>query len=316
MDSFDPKPILKAVGRGKTLSRNLSGAEMTTAMEALLSGAFTPTQVGAFLQALRIKETTADEVAGALAACGNLMPVSGPMPERLPLVVNVAFDSKRKPTVLSVLAAHFLARHGLCSPCLVWSPCLNAGLADPLAESLAHCERTQGLQASVPVLSVDDLLPRLATLAGLRRELGFRTILNTLEKLLRPWKEAPVALGIAHDNFLERLALVLHRDGSPHGAIVKGNHGTCDLGLGQEPTQVLRYRGDVLENLEVGASRFPWQASSSVHLIASRDRWAEWLQDRESPLWNAIRCQASFLLWMASPALSLDDCIAQVGAAN
>lgn len=313
MDSFDPKPILKAVGRGKTLSRNLTGAEMTAAMGALLAGAFTQAQAGAFLQALRIKETTADEVAGALEACSNAMPVSEAMPPLRPLVVNVAYDSRRKPTVLSVLAAHFLARHGLCSPCLVWSPCLNAGIAEPLAESLAHCSRTPGLQASLPVLSVDALLPGLAALADLRRELGFRTLLNTLEKLLRPWKEAPVVLGIAHDNFLERLALVLERAGSPHGAIVKGNHGTCDLGLGQEPTQLLRYRGQVLETLEVDAGRFPWATSSAVHLIASRERWGEWLQDEESPLWNAILCQASFLLWIASPELALEECIVQVG---
>jgi anthranilate phosphoribosyltransferase len=307
----DPKSLIKAVGRGKTLSRNLTMVEMEHAMALLLQGGFTQAQTGAFLQALRIKETTADEVAAALATAMRFLAVQDAPIGPYPLVVNVAYDSKRKPTVLSVMASRFLASAGLCSPCLVWSPCLNAGIGDPLATSLAFCQGVAGLEAEVPAWSVAELVPMWAGLDALRQELGFRSILNTLEKLLRPWREAPVVLGIAHDNFRTRLAEVLKRDGSASGAIVQGNHGTCDLGLGEEPTVVIRY-GESVAETSISRKEFPWEATSSVHLIGSVENWPAWLADRESALWNAIRIQASFLLSVARPELDLAACVSLV----
>jgi anthranilate phosphoribosyltransferase len=305
---MDPKALIKAVGRGKTLSRDLTSVEMACAIRMILGGQFTPAQTGAFLQALRIKETTVDEVAAALEAMVQFQQVQATPSGAYPLVVNVAFDSKRKPTLLSVLASRHLATLGLCSPCLVWSACLNANIPDPLAKTLSLCDGVQGLEVEVPAWSVVDLVPALEGLNALRQELGFRSILNTLEKVLRPWREAPVVLGIAHDNFRTRLAEVLLRDGSGHGAIVKGNHGTCDLGLGEEPTVVIRY-GDALVEHAVSRQDFPWESSSSIHLIASADKWPEWLSDPGSILWGAIRIQASFLLSVARPELDLAQCV-------
>lgn len=313
MEATDPKSLIKAIGRGKTLSRDLTMDEMRRALGMILDGTFTQAQTGAFLQALRIKETSADEVLAALDGLSRFqVPMPGPVGD-WPLVVNVAFDSRRKATVLSVLAARLLASAGLASPCLVWSPCLNAGIAYPLDSSLEAAGGVHGLETEIPSFSVTDLVPALAGLEALRGELGFRSVLNTLEKLVRPWKAAPVVLGIAHDTFRTRLAEVLVRDGSASGAIVQGNHGTCDLGLGEEPTTVIRYGLAVTESA-VSRQDFPWEATSSVHLLASKDRWPEWLSDRGSPLWNAVRIQASFLLSVARPDLGMDECIAMVNA--
>jgi len=313
MEATDPKSLIKAIGRGKTLSRDLTMDEMRRALTMILDGTFTQAQTGAFLQALRIKETSADEVLAALEGLsGSQSPMPGPVGE-WPLVVNVAFDSRRKATVLSVLAARMLASSGLASPCLVWSPCLNAGIGRPLDLTLEAARGVPGLDAEIPSFSVADLVPALSGLETLRRELGFRSVLNTLEKLVRPWKTSPVVLGIAHDTFRTRLAEVLGRDGSSSGAIVQGNHGTCDLGLGEEPTAVIRYGQGVVEG-EVSRRDFPWEATSSVHLLASKDQWPAWLSDRGSPLWNAVLVQAAFLLSVARPDLCLEDCIASVKA--
>lgn len=313
MEATDPKSLIKAIGRGKTLFRDLTMDEMRRALTMILDGTFTQAQTGAFLQALRLKETSADEV---LAALEGLSGFQVPMPDPVgewPLVVNVAFDSRRKATILSVLAARMLASSGLASPCLVWSPCLNAGIEHPIDLTLEAARGMPGLDAEIPSFSVTDLVPALSGLEALRRELGFRSVLNTLEKLVRPWKTAPVVLGIAHDTFRTRLAEVLGRDGSNSGAIVQGNHGTCDLGLGEEPTTVIRY-GQVVAEDSVSRKDFPWEATSAIHLLASKDQWPTWLSDRGSPLWNAVRIQASFLLSVARPDLGMDDCIALVNA--
>jgi anthranilate phosphoribosyltransferase len=65
------RAFLKKVGRGKTLSRDLTREEAREAVASLLRGEFTPAQTGAFLQALRIKETSVDELVGAAEVFGR-----------------------------------------------------------------------------------------------------------------------------------------------------------------------------------------------------------------------------------------------------
>ena len=57
-----PVDFVKKVGKGRTLSADLTAAEARIAFAQLLEGAFHPVQAGAFLQALRIKELTQDEL--------------------------------------------------------------------------------------------------------------------------------------------------------------------------------------------------------------------------------------------------------------
>ena len=52
--------------------QNLSGAQMTSVMEQVMTGAATPAQIGAFLAALRMKGETVDEVAAAASVMRSL----------------------------------------------------------------------------------------------------------------------------------------------------------------------------------------------------------------------------------------------------
>ena len=62
MEAF--KPLIAKVAAGATLSR----AEAATAFDAMLSGEVTPSQMGGFLMALRVRGETADEMTGAVSA--------------------------------------------------------------------------------------------------------------------------------------------------------------------------------------------------------------------------------------------------------
>ena len=62
MDAF--KPLLAKVATGAALSR----AEAETAFDDMLRGEATPSQMGAFLMALRVRGETVDEITGAVAA--------------------------------------------------------------------------------------------------------------------------------------------------------------------------------------------------------------------------------------------------------
>ncbi len=62
MESF--KPLIAKVAAGATLSR----AEAASAFDAILSGEVTPSQMGGFLMALRVRGETVDEMTGAVSA--------------------------------------------------------------------------------------------------------------------------------------------------------------------------------------------------------------------------------------------------------
>src|SRR5215469_4193981 len=61
IDAADLKPLLAQVAAG----RSLSEAEAEAAFDIIMSGNATPSQIGAFLMALRVRGETVEEIAGA-----------------------------------------------------------------------------------------------------------------------------------------------------------------------------------------------------------------------------------------------------------
>jgi anthranilate phosphoribosyltransferase len=303
----DPvKALIKKVGRGKTLAKDLTREEAAEAMERLLRGEFTAAQAGAFLQAMRIKETVVHELVGAAQAAARFR--NGefpPQPESLrnPLVVNLAFDTARKGGVLSLAALAFLKRENLVDSMVVWERATLFQAPGSMERTIAAMESNPSLSNSVPhMVEVRSLCEPWQNLSGLRKELGFRSILNTVEKLLRPWETAPVVVGISHDTFSERLCHVLFALGSPRGAVVRGHHGTCDLGFGEKPTAFNAWNGEDLSESVIEGSVFPWEKDASALLMSSLDSWGALLADESSALWGMVRAQASFFHSVATGA--------------
>lgn len=305
MAEIDPvKTLVKHVGRGKTLARDLSPSQAEEAVGRILRGEFSPAQLGAFLQAMRIKETNAQELTHAALGCEPFRAAvdlpAQPAADRFPLVVSLGFDTARKGGVLSLLAAAILRRAGLAEPLVVWEPAINFVENDSLARTLAvlrsHPELSQG---ECPMVSVQQMFPAWASLREVRKELGFRSILNTLEKLLRPWNTCPVVVGISHDTFSERLCHVLFALGAPRGAVVQGNHGTCDLTLGEKPMETTVWDGSDVSDRSVAMSEILQDPDGSILLVSRQADWPTQVQDESSPLWRAARGQAAYLLSVA-----------------
>lgn len=305
MAEIDPvKTLVKHVGRGKTLARDLSPAQAQDAMGRILRGEFSPAQLGAFLQAMRIKETSAEELVHAALGCEPFRAAVDlpPQPEtdRFPVVVNLGFDTARKGGVLSLLAAALLRRQGLAEPLVVWEPAINFVENDSLARTLDVLRSHPWLgEGECPMVSVQQMFPAWAALRPVRKELGFRSILNTLEKLLRPWPTCPVVVGISHDTFSERLCHVLFALGAPRGAVVQGNHGTCDLTLGEKPMETTVWSGAEVSDRAVSMAGILEDPDGSVLLVSRQADWAGQILHETSPLWRAVRGQAAYLLSVA-----------------
>ena len=80
MESF--KPLIAKVAAGATLTRS----EAESAFDSMLSGEVTPSQMGGFLMALRVRGETVEEITGAVAAMrAKMLSVKAP-PEAIDIV--------------------------------------------------------------------------------------------------------------------------------------------------------------------------------------------------------------------------------------
>ncbi len=109
----DPHPFARFVnilGRGKTLTRSLTVDEAEEAMAMILAGKVLPEQLGAFLMLLRVKEESAEEIAGFVrAARARLAPPAGA--PRVDLDWS-SYAGKGRQLPWFILTALVLARNG------------------------------------------------------------------------------------------------------------------------------------------------------------------------------------------------------------
>lgn len=313
----DQRPIdfVKKVGKGKTLSADLTGPEARIAFAQLLEGAFHPVQAGAFLQALRIKELTQEEL-NALAdvfqsRMSPLRPLSGAGasgPGDRTLVLNLASDTQRKGGLASLLAAHLLRRFGVAVGVVRSAPVLQKNRASfdgtwdlarlldpsgPLFPAAVPTAVPAGVPAdAIPAISESapapvmadcgDLVAGLAALDDLRSHLGFRSCLHTAEKLVNPWPASPVLLGISHKRYALRMAATLASQGL-RGRILLGNHGTVDLVLHKE-TEIVTVGADgSIAEESVSPADLGLEIPSDVYSLVRFPQWREWLMAMGAP---------------------------------
>jgi anthranilate phosphoribosyltransferase len=312
--------LVRKVGKGRTLLKSLDRAEAADAFSLLLGGAFAESQAGAFLQALRIKELSRDELDGMMDCLRSLQPTAVP---RLPaggFTLNLASDTPRKGGYASLLAAAALAREGVPVGVVRSEPVLSlnraswdgtwalvkseSGVGETSGAS-THCEHGDGEAcdhgqppASLCVVDANDLVPPLRTLRKIRGELGFRSCLHTAEKLLNPWDEKPLVLGISHRHYAERLCDHFARLGRT-AKILLGNHGTTDL--------VLHKETEVWEVLPGGTSRTVWfhpedlglKPDAALYTLGSFADWAaQWAQPGRGALGPVLDYHLAFLRYV------------------
>lgn len=298
-----PVDFVKKVGKGRTLSADLTGPEARIAFTQLLDGAFHPAQAGAFLQALRIKELTQDELNALADVFRSRLAVQPPLsgqavsgpaasgPGDRTLVLNLASDTQRKGGLASLLAAHLLRRFGVGVGIIRSEPVLQKNRASfdgtrELAELLdpsgplfpvASAGTASTALAAAPVLADCGALVRgLAALDDLRSHLGFRSCLHTAEKLVNPWPASPILLGISHKHYALRMAATLAALGL-RGRILLGNHGTVDLVLHKETEIVVVDADGSITEASVSPAALGLDIPSDVYSLGKFPQWREWL---------------------------------------
>jgi anthranilate phosphoribosyltransferase len=318
--SLRPVDFVKKVGKGKTLSADLTAAEARDAFELLLAGGFSPAQSGAFLQALRIKELAQDELDALAGTFRERLRPLPPLAGARTLVLNLASDTQRKGGLAALLASHLLPAFGAGVGVVRSEPVLQGNRASfetslELARAVAAGMLAGAAAESVPrapspaIAACSDLIPGLSALDGLRGELGFRSCLHTAEKLVNPWPASPMLLGISHKHYALRLAAALARQGQS-GRILLGNHGTVDLVLHKETEMVSVDASGNIREESVSPAALGLEIPSDVYALGKFPAWAGWTSDfgaagaeaRDNGLRRAVQYHLGFLLWAAGVA--------------
>ncbi len=220
----DLKPLLAKVAGHESLTRD----EARQAFEILMSGEATPSQIGGFLMALRMKGETVDEIVGAVTTMrAKMLPVEAPA-DAID-IVGTGGDGMGTYNI-STLAALIVAgcgvtvaKHGN------RAQSSKAGTADSLSalgvkldispEHIGRCIRDAGIGfmfAQIHHSAMRHVGPS-------RVELGTRTIFNLLGPLSNPAGARRQLLGVYAPQWVVPLAEVLRDLGAESVWVVHGD---------------------------------------------------------------------------------------------
>ena len=228
MESF--KPLIAKVAAGSQLSR----ADAAAAFDAILSGEVTPSQLGGFLMALRVRGETVEEITGAVSAMrAKMLPVVAP-PGAID-VVGTGGDGSGSYNV-STLAALIVAACGV--PVAKHgnrAASSKSGTADTLAalgvkigvapEVVERCIR----EAGIGFMLAPTHHAAMRHVGPTRAELGTRTIFNLLGPLANPAGVKRQLVGVFSAAWLTPMAEVLRNLGSERVWVTHGADGLDEM---------------------------------------------------------------------------------------
>lgn len=226
--------FIQILGKGQRGARDMTQQEAEQAMSMILSGQVEPVQLGAFLMLMRVKEETAEELAGFVRAVRNVHA----RPASLPAIDLdwASYAGKRRQLPWYLLSALLLSSHGIrvlmhgiCggSEGRIYIPqaiqSLGLKAATTLEEASAQIAQTHF--AFIPLRALNSELERMLELKSL---LGLRSPVHTIIRMLNPLTAPTSIMGIFHPGYDEthqRAAALL---GDHSLAVFKGEGGEAE----------------------------------------------------------------------------------------
>jgi anthranilate phosphoribosyltransferase len=224
------KALLGKVATGTPLTRE----EAAQAFDRMMSGEATPSQMGGFLMALRVRGETVEEITGAVTTMrAKMLPVEAPA-DAID-VVGTGGDASGSYNI-STCAAFIVAgcgvpvaKHGnraLSS---------RSGAADVLdalgvrldlmPDGIARCIA----EAGIGFMFAPAHHPAMKNVGPTRVELGTRTIFNLLGPLSNPANVKRQMVGVFSRQWIEPVAHVLKNLGSERAYVVHGSDGLDEI---------------------------------------------------------------------------------------
>ncbi|TDF97650.1 anthranilate phosphoribosyltransferase [Paenibacillus piri] len=238
------KQWIKAIGSGRIGSRDLSYDEAVAAAHAIARGESTDAQTAAFLMAMRMKGEADDEMMGFIdvfrkysqpyRSFSDSLSCAGPYGGRhyfpVTLPVSLLIASVGFPQVL----------HG--SDAL--PPKRGSSLKELLEELGVQVELDPRdwehifLTIHIGFIWTDALCPPFGRVRAVREQMGLRTFLNTVEKVINPVHSQNMLIGVSPKTAMDQMIHLLRQSGFDTAYMIQGIEGSEDVPLSK--TSVIR----------------------------------------------------------------------------
>lgn len=276
---------VRTLGKGKKGSRSLSYEEAYDAFSAILKGEVEDIQLGAFLMLLRVKEESADEIAGFAQACKDFIHVD------TELQVDIDWSSyagKRRQLPWFIASLLILADQGYKifihaakghTAGRLYTEEAFAALDLPIAKNWQQAEKAIN-EHHICLMSIEQLCPPLNNLLNMRNILGLRSPVHTLTRLINPLNAPYSFQSIFHPayaathqhaaNILGQKNMVVFKGDS--GEIERKSNASClvksinDGQLNEEKWPRLQDdKEPALEELDVNQLKALWEGNIQDH---------------------------------------------------
>ncbi|SNS81575.1 anthranilate phosphoribosyltransferase [Anaerovirgula multivorans] len=252
--------------------QHLTEGEMIEVMSGIMEGKATPSQIGGFLTALRMKGETVEEITGsakvmrdkalrvdidrtyAIDTCGT----GGDQANTFNISTAVAF--------VAAAAGVAVVKHGNRS---VSSKCGSADLLEHLGVNIDLTP--DKVQESVEKLNIGFMFApnfhqAMKYAVAPRRELGVRTIFNILGPLTNPARVQGQVLGVYDEALTEVMAQVLKGLGADRAMVVHGLDGLDELTITTK-TKVSELKDGEISTYYVDPRRFHLPLASKEEIL-------------------------------------------------
>ena len=227
---MDLRPFLTKVSNGATLTK--SDAE--AAFNVMMSGDATPAQMGALLMGMRVRGETTEELTGAAKAMrSRALRIKAP-----PGAIDTCGTGGDAKGTLNISTAVALVVAGAGVPVAKHgnrAASSKSGSSDVLSALGVAIDADMSLveralwEANIAFLMAPRHHGATRHVAGVRTELGTRTIFNLLGPLSNPAEAPRQLMGIFAADYVERQARVLGALGSERAWVVHGSDGMDEL---------------------------------------------------------------------------------------
>lgn len=316
----DLKPFVAEVAAGRALTREQARA----AFDVIMSGEATPSQIGGFLMALRVRGETIAEITGAVEVMrAKMIRVAAPV--GAVDIVGTGGDGSGSLNIST--AAAFVAAGAGAKVAKHGNRALSSrsGAADTLAalgvriDASPHRIGECISDAGIGFMFAPAHHSAMKHVGATRVELGTRTIFNLLGPLSNPAGVTRQMVGVFADTWIEPLAQVLGDLGAEHVWVVHGSDGLDEITV-TGPTRVAEWANGRVSTFsvspgDVGLSTHPKGALAGGDAASNATALVALLEGATGAYRDAVLMNAGAGLVVSGLAATLSDGVAMAADA-
>ena len=266
---------------------DLTDADMTAALDALMSGEVEVARAAAFLAALRVKgETITEIVAAARVMREHAEPLE--LAEHAHPIIDTCgtggsganiFNVSSAVAIVAAAAGAIVAKHGN------RAVSGSSGSADVLEAAGVEIELdAHGVQSCIARAGIGFLFARvfhkaMKNIAPVRQAMATRTIFNLLGPLTNPAKPKAQVIGVFSKDWAEPIACATHELGVRHAFVVHADDGLDEISIAA-PTHVVEQKDGEIRRKTIRANDFGLHPASLDELrVANADESLAMIRD-------------------------------------